>query len=60
MTTDDVLISGHAVLADWLMLFAFIFFVAAGLLAAVKRPDPTNGALVPVGLALTALALLVL
>lgn len=60
MTTDSVLISGHAVLADWLMLFAVVFFVAAGALAASKRPDPTNGALVPFGLALTALALLVL
>lgn len=60
MTTDSALLSGHIVLADWLYLFAAILFVIAGALAASKRPDPTNGALVPFGLTLLAVAFLVL
>ena len=56
----DALITGHTTLSDWLLLIAVIVFAIAGLLAWTKRPDPTTGALVPIGLALTALAWLVL
>ena len=56
----DQLLSGHTTLADWLLLIAVIAFVIAGVLAWTKRPDPTTGALVPIGIALTALAWLVL
>jgi len=56
----DQLLSGHTTLADLLWLIAVIVFVIAGLLAWTKRPDPTTGALVPIGLALTAFALMVL
>ena len=57
---SDALISGHVALADWLWLIAVVVFVIAAVLAWTKRPDPTTGALVPIGLALTALAWLVL
>jgi len=57
---SDALISGHITLADWLLLIAVIVFVIHAVLAWTKRPDPTSGALLPAGLALTALALLVL
>jgi hypothetical protein len=52
--------SGHVLLSDWLLLIGAILFVIAGVLAWTGRPDPTRGALVPVGLALVAIALLVL
>ena len=55
-----LLVNGYADLADWLMLFAVIAFVIAAALAYSNRPDPTHGALVATGLALGALALLVL
>jgi len=57
---SDALISGHVALADWLWLVAAIVFVIAAVLAWTKRPDPTTGALVPIGLALTVLGFLVL
>jgi hypothetical protein len=52
--------TGHVDLADWLFLIAAILFVLAGVLAAIQKPDPTHGALVPFGLALIAVAWLVL
>ena len=52
--------SGHVVAADWLFLIAAILFLVAGILAAIQRPDPTHGALVPFGLTLAAVAFLVL
>jgi hypothetical protein len=54
------IISGHDLLAEWLFLIAAILFVLAGVLAWTGRPDPTRGALVPVGLALVAVGWLVL
>ena len=57
---SDALISGHITLADWLWLIAAIVFVIAAVLAWTKRPDPTTGALIPIGLALTVIAFLVL
>ena len=56
----DQLLSGHTTLADWLFLLAAVLFVIHAVLAWTKRPDPTTGALLPTGLALVALALLVL
>lgn len=57
---SDALISGHVTLADWCWLIAAIVFVIAAVLAWTKRPDPTTGALVPIGLALVAIGWLVL
>lgn len=65
------LITGYADLAEWLMLFAFVVFGAAAVLAFTDRPIATDaaararafaphGALVALGLALIALAWLVL
>jgi len=54
------LITGYVDLADWLWLFAAIAFIIAGLIAVSGRPDPTRGALVPFGLALAAVAWLVI
>jgi hypothetical protein len=56
----DALMSGHVTLADWLFLLAAVVFVIAAVLAWTKRPDPTTGALVPIGLALVAVGWLVL
>lgn len=56
----DALISGHVTLADWLFLLAAVAFVIAAVLAWSRRPDPTTGALVPIGLALVAIGWLVL
>jgi hypothetical protein len=56
----DALIDGHVTLADWLLLIATIAFVIHAVLAWTARPDPTRGALLPTGLALVAIALLVL
>lgn len=56
----DALISGHVALADWLWLIAAIVFVIAAVLAWTKRPDPTTGALIPIGLALTVIGFLIL
>ncbi len=58
--TADALITGHPTLADWLLLIAAIAFVIHAILAWTARPDPTRGALLPAGLALVAIALLVL
>ncbi len=52
--------TGHTALADWLLLAAGIVFVLAGLIAATQNPDKSHGALVPAGLALVAVALLVM
>jgi hypothetical protein len=52
--------SGHVLLADWLFLIAAVFFAIAAILAWSRRPDPSNGALVPIGLCLVAVAWLVL
>ena len=57
---SDALISGHITLADWLWLIAAVAFVIAAVLAWTKRPDPTTGALIPIGLALTVIGWLVL
>jgi len=56
----DALLSGHVTLADWLWLIAAIVFVIHAVILWTARPDPARGALLPAGLALTALALLVL
>jgi hypothetical protein len=52
--------SGHVLLADWLFLIAAILLLAAALIAALQRPDPSHGALAPTGLTLIAIAWLVL
>ena len=54
------ILSGHVDLADWLWLIAAVLFAVAGVLAAIQKPDPTHGALVPFGLSLVALGWLVL
>lgn len=54
------LISNYGDLAEWLLLFAVIAFVIAGCLVLTNRPDPTRGSLLAFGLALMALAFLVL
>ena len=51
---------GHVDLSDWLFLIAAVLFAVAGVYAALQRPEPTHGALIPFGLALVAVALLVL
>lgn len=53
-------ITGYPEATDWFLLIAAVLFGIAGLLAALQRPDPTRGALVPFGLTLLAIALLVL
>lgn len=55
-----MLITGYVDLAEWLILFATVAFAIAGVLALSSRPDPSHGSLVPFGLALIALAWLVL
>jgi hypothetical protein len=52
--------TGHTDLADILFLIAAIIFALAGMITTTQRPDPSNGALIPAGLALLAIALLVL
>ena len=54
------LISGHVTVADWLLLIGAVLFVLAGIFAALQRPEPSHGALVPFALALVAVAWLVL
>ena len=54
------IISGEVDFADIMFLIAAIVFVIAAVLAWTKRPDPTSGALVPIGLALLAVGWLVL
>lgn len=54
------LITGYADLAEWLVLFAAIFFVAAAASVYSRTPSPAYAALVPIGLALAAVAWLVL
>jgi hypothetical protein len=53
------LIDGYHETAEWLLLFAAIFFVVAGMIAVSGRPDPSRGSLVAFGLGLLAIALLV-
>ena len=60
MTAAIGLLSGHVTLADWLFVIGASLFFIAGLLAAIERPDPTHGALVPFGLTLLAVGWLVL
>lgn len=52
--------SGHVDLADWLFLIAFIVFVIHVVLAALSVAIPAKLALTQIGLALLALAWLVL
>lgn len=54
------LYSGHDDLSDLLLLIAAIVFVLAGMIATTMNPDRSRGALIPAGLALMAVALLVL
>ena len=54
------ILSGHILLADWAFLIALVLFAVAAVIAAIQRPDPSHGALIPAGLALIALAWLVL
>lgn len=56
------LIDGHVLLSDWLLLIAAAVFVIAAVAAYVRQPVPRDivPALVPIGLALVAVALLVL
>jgi hypothetical protein len=54
------LYSGHDDLSDWLLLIAAILFVLAGMIVTTQTPDRSKGALIPAGLALMAVALLVL
>lgn len=57
------LIDGYHETAEWLLLIAAILFGVAALLiilARPERPDPSRGALIAVGLCLTALGWLVL
>jgi hypothetical protein len=56
----DAIASGHTTLADWLFLVAAVLFVLAGLISTTGTPDRSRGALVPAGLALVAVAWLVL
>ena len=56
----DTLSQGHVYLADWLFLLAAIVFAIVAIFAAIKKPDPTHGALLPTGLVLVAVAWLVL
>jgi hypothetical protein len=60
MLANIGIFSGHALLADWLFLIAALLFVLAGLIAATQNPDKSRGSLIPAGLALVALAWLVL
>jgi hypothetical protein len=56
----DAIAQGHTYLADWLFLIGAILFGLCALFAAIKKPDPTNGALLPAGLTAIAVAWLVL
>lgn len=56
----DTISQGHVYLADWLFLIAAVVFFVVALLAALKKPDPTHGALLPTGLMLVSVAWLVL
>jgi len=57
---DDGIWSGNLNAADVLFAVAMILFAAAALIAAVGKPDPTRSTLIPLGLALVALAWLAL
>ena len=52
--------SGYTDAADWLFLIAAILFVLYGLILATGTPDKTKGSLLPAGLALVAIAWLLL
>lgn len=62
MIADNLLVSGHGLLADWLFLIAAVVFVVAAVAAYVRQVPPRDllVVLVPLGLALLATALLVL
>jgi hypothetical protein len=54
------MIDGNPELSDWLLLVAAVVFVLAGLITSTGTPDKSKGSLIPAGLALVAIALLVL
>jgi hypothetical protein len=56
------LISSYPELADWLWLIAAILFTVAAILTVDtrRRPDPTGGVLIPIGLAVAVVGWLVL
>lgn len=56
---DDGLWAGNFDAADVLFLVALVVFVIAAALAGMDRPDPTRGALIPIGFALLSLAFLI-
>jgi hypothetical protein len=60
MTVADALATGHVLLADWLFLLAAIVFVVEVVAIVTARPAVSRGILSGVGLALLAVAWLVL
>jgi hypothetical protein len=56
----DALATGHVLLADWLFLLAAIVFVVEVAAIVLERPAVSRGILSGVGLALLAVAWLVL
>lgn len=56
----DALVTGHVLLADWLFLIAAIVFVVEVLAIVTARPAVSRGIMSGVGLALLAVAWLVL
>ena len=52
--------SGHVLLSDWLLLVAALLFVLVALIATTGTVDKSRGSFLPAGLALVAIALLVL
>lgn len=61
MNASSPLIDGHYLLSDWLLLLAAVLFVVAAIVVATRTPRPWRdwSAVVSVGLAATAIALLV-
>jgi hypothetical protein len=60
MIGDVGLVSGHVLLSDWLLLLAFVAFVVEAAAIVANRPAISRGILTAVGLALIALAWMVL
>ena len=58
--TLATLVDGKTDLSDRLLLIAAVLFVIPAVLRLTSRPDPTRGALIPLGLAFFAVAALVL
>lgn len=56
----DALVTGHVLLADWLFLIAAIVFVVEVVAIVTARPAVSRGIMSGVGLALLAVAWLVL